>query len=283
SRRGTAVAVTFHPHPAKVLRPRQAPPQLTTLEQKLALLEATGVELALVVPFTLAFARLSPRAFLEQVVCGRLRTEVLCVGDNFRFGHRHAGDVALLRSLAAELNFEIEIVPPVVVGGRTASSTAIRQLVTEGQVGQAAQLLGRPFALTGEIKPGAGRGQKLAFPTLNMAPEQECLPGRGVYVSETVLGEQVWPSATNVGVRPTFDGRGLVVESHLLGFSGAVTGGRLEVRFRERLRAEKKFPTPEALQAQIADDVARARTFFAQGERHEIATEDRRHGEKPVS
>lgn len=265
ARRGTAVAMTFDPHPDKVLAPRAAPPLLTRPEQRLALLEAAGIEVVVVLPFTRELSQLSPRQFVEQIVCRGLRTEVLCVGANFRFGHRQAGDVAVLRGLAKELGFALRVVPPVVVRGQTASSSLIRRLVSQGRVAQAARLLGRPFALTGELQPGAGRGAPLGFPTLNLVPEQECLPARGVYSTETFIAGRAYPSATNVGVRPTFDPakRKLLVESHLLDFSETVTRGHLEVHFRERLRPEKKFPSPRALRTQIARDVERTRQFFA--------------------
>lgn len=260
--RGTAVAMTFDPHPERVLAPEAASPLLTTLAQKLALLEAGGIELALVVPFTRQLSQLAPRQFIEEIVCRRLGTQVLCVGSNFRFGHRQAGDVRLLCELSGLLGFRLRVVPPVLVRGQTASSSLIRSLVEEGRVAEASRLLGRPFALTGQIQPGAGRGRPLGFPTLNLQPEQECLPARGVYTTETLVAGRAFRSATNVGLRPTFDGSALVVESHLLDFSETVASGRLEVRFHQRLREEKKFPSPEALQAQIARDVARTRLFF---------------------
>jgi len=263
ARRGTAVAMTFEPHPVKVLAPERAAARLTTLEQKLKLLETTGLDAVLVLPFTLELSRWSPRQFVEEFVCRRLRTEVLYVGANFRFGHRQAGDVALLGALARELGFALKVFPRVVVRGQTASSTLIRHLISEGKVEAAARLLGRSYALTGNIQAGAGRGAPLGFPTLNFAPEQECLPARGVYITETLVDDEPFPAATNVGVRPTFGGERLVVESHLLNFSRQVPAGRLEVRFLKRLRGEKKFPSTETLRRQIARDVAHARRFFA--------------------
>lgn len=282
ARRGTAVALTFDPHPARVLG-RPVPPLLTTLAQKLTLLEAAGLDFALVLPFTRVLSRLSPRQFVEEIVGRRLGTRALYVGSNFRFGHRAAGDVRALRALARELGFAMEVVPRVKVGGQTASSTLIRRLLAAGRVRPAARLLGRPFALTGDIRPGQGRGAPLGFPTLNLVPEQECLPARGVYVTQTLVAGKAFPSATNVGVRPTFapkapargwpasgghppradGGQGLVVESHLLGFERTLKQGRLEVRFHERLRPEKKFSSPTALRAQIRRDVERARRAFA--------------------
>jgi riboflavin kinase/FMN adenylyltransferase len=262
-RRGTAVALTFDAHPAKVLTPESVPPLLLTLEQKLGLIEAAGIDLALVLPFTPAFSQLSPRRFIEEVVRGRLGAAVLCVGATFRFGHRQEGDAAMLAELARASGFDLRIIAPVVYRGRTASSTLIRHLISAGEVTRAARLLGRPFALTGDIRAGAGRGRKLNLHTLNIVPEQECLPARGVYITETLLEAGAYLSATNVGVRPTFDASGLMVESHLLDFSRMVRRGRLEVRFHERLRAEKKFPSPQALRQQIGRDVERTRRFFA--------------------
>lgn len=272
---GASVAMTFHPHPAHVLG-REAPPLLTTLEQRLRLLEENGIAVALVMEFTRELSLLSPRAFLEEIVCRRLGTRAVCVGENFRFGHRQAGDVRLLEELSQELGFSVRIIPPVVVNGQVASSSLVRRLVAEGDVAAAAELLGRAFALTGEVVAGAGRGRELGFPTLNMQPEQECTPGRGVYITETLIEGIGHPSATNVGVRPTFDGSTFahraeresrhggpaVVESHLLGFSGTTQARRLEVRFLERLRREQKFPSPEALRDQIHRDVEAARQFF---------------------
>lgn len=266
---GAAVAMTFHPHPARVLG-RSAPPLLTTLEQRLRLLEENGIAVALALEFTRELSLLSPRAFLEEIVCRRLGTRVVCVGENFRFGHRQAGDVRLLEELSEELGFSVRTIPPVVVNGQVASSSLVRRLLAEGDVAGAAALLGRPFSLTGEVVTGAGRGRELGFPTLNMQPEQECTPGQGVYITETSLEGRLHPSATNVGVRPTFDdawtGMGLqgstVVESHLLDYSGRGGSRRAEVRFHQRLRREQKFSSPEELREQIARDVEAARRFF---------------------
>ncbi len=268
-RHGTSVAVTFDPHPAKVLSPQTAPPALMTLVQKLALLQSAGMDAAVVVPFTREFSQLSPQAFVEEVLRARLGATVICVGQNFRFGHRHAGDVALLERLAVASGFAVRVVPPVVIGGETASSSLIRGLVMKGEVARAATFLGRWFALSGEIRPGAGRGQRMDFPTLNVAAEQECLPARGVYIAEALLEGQTYPAATNIGVRPTFDGSGLTVEAHLLGFSRQLTAGRLELHFLERLREEIKFASADALRAQIAQDVQRTRQYFAQ-RRHPV-------------
>ncbi len=259
---GTAVVMTFDPHPARVLAPERAPSRLTTDEQRLALLESAGVDFVLVVAFKPEFSQLSPRSFVEDLIHRQLGANVVCIGANFRFGHGQAGDARFLAALGKEFRFEVQVVDPVVVDGVVASSSAVRSRVSEGDVRAAARLLGRLFSLTGAVRKGEGRGRQLGFPTLNFSPEQECLPAHGVYVTETRMAGEFCESVTNVGVRPTFDGTALVVESHLL-TSPDTEAVRLEVRFLERLREERKFPSLRALQSQIAQDVEHARQFFA--------------------
>jgi len=223
-----------------------------------------GLEAAVVLPFTLDLARLSPEEFVEQILVRGLHVRAVLVGENFHFGHKQAGNVALLRELGARHSFAVEIIPPVALDGEIVSSTAIRREIASGTVTHAARLLGRPFVLTGEIIPGTGTGRRFTFPTLNLKPDQELLPARGVYVTRTLLEGETKSrrSVTNVGMRPTFNGSSLSVETHLLDFSGNVTAKRMEVRFWKRLREEKKFANPEELRAQIARDIASARRFF---------------------
>jgi len=187
------------------------------------------------------------------------------VGENFHFGHKQAGNVALLRELGSRFGFAVEIIPPVALDGEIVSSTAIRREIAAGSVTHAGRLLGRPFVLTGEIVPGTGTGRRFTFPTLNLNPDQELLPARGVYITRTLLEGEAKSrrSVTNVGMRPTFNGASLSVETHLLDFSGEVTAKRMEVRFWKRLREEKKFSGPEELRAQIARDIATANRYFS--------------------
>ena len=262
-RTGTLAAViTFSPHPVSVLRPERAPAQLETFDQRLARLEALGLDAVLVLHFDLAMAALSPEQFVRRILIDSLRTSAVLVGENFRFGHRQSGDVRVLTALGRQLDFAVESIPPVVARGKIVSSSAIRDALRAGRVGQAARFLGRPFSLAGEIRPGTGTGRRFVFPTLNLATKQECLPAHGVYATETLLDGRVYRSATNVGVRPTFDGTHLTIESHLFDFSREITSGPLEVRFWHRLRDEQKFSGPDALRAQIHGDLARARSFF---------------------
>lgn len=257
-----ATVITFDPHPLKVLRPAQAPPLVCTLRQRLDGFASLGIEAALVLHFDMALAARSPEQFVNEFLAGPLRAKAVWVGANFRFGHKQAGTATTLRELGTRLGFAVEIAEPVVSNGEIVSSTAVRRAVSEGRVADAMRLLARPFALTGEIRKGEGRGSTILVPTLNLAPEQELMPKTGVYATETIVDGRAYRSATNVGFRPTFNGTSLSVESHLFGFNEQRTAGRLEVRFRERLRDERKFSGPEELRQQISADLGQAREFF---------------------
>jgi len=255
-------AVTFDPHPLKILRPEHAPLLLSTLEQRLGWMEESGLEAAVVLPFTAELAQVGAADFVAQMLAGALRVERIFVGDNFRFGHKHAGDVALLERLAPKYGYEVEIVPPFTLDGEPVSSTAVRRAVSEGRVEDAARLLGRPYALSGHVVTGTGTGGREVVPTLNLAFEQELPPAQGVYATEARVGGRWHRAATNVGVRPTFNGSGLTVESNLFDFNERVTSGEMEVRFRKRIRGEKKFASAAELKAQIARDLDQVRGFF---------------------
>jgi riboflavin kinase/FMN adenylyltransferase len=270
-----SAVVTFDPHPLRVLRPEQAPRMIQTLAQRLEGFDRMGVDAALVLRFDRALSLLSPEEFIQRILIHRLHLAAILVGANFCFGHRGAGDVRLLAHFGKQHGFDVEIVSPVEVEGRVVSSSAVRNVIAEGNVADAVPLLGRPFSLTGEIRPGAGRGRRILFPTLNLVPEQELLPKHGVYATESVIGESVHRSVTNVGTRPTFDGQGVTVESYLLGFQEQVTGGPMEVRFHARLRDEQKFPGPDQLRAQMTRDIAAAQHYFSRhgGPEHASASE----------
>src|SRR5271170_986197 len=255
--------LTFYPHPARVLRPQQAPSLLETLPQRLADFAALGIAAALVLEFDAELAQASAEEFAKKYLVETMRARVVLVGATFRFGHKQLGNVELLKELGRKWEFAVEIVTPVVEGGAVVSSTAIREAVRAGRVEDARRMLGRPFALVGEIRTGTGQGRKLVVPTLNLATEQETLPKTGVYVSETVLSGATYHSVTNVGVRPTFDGTRLAIESHLFDFSEALTAGPMKVRFLQRLRDEQKFSGPEALREQVLKDIGSAKAIFA--------------------
>jgi phosphoribosyl 1,2-cyclic phosphate phosphodiesterase len=260
-----ATALTFDPPPLKLLRPEAAPLRLSTNQQRMEWFGAVGLEAAVVLPFTMELSRLSPTDFVEQILVRDLCMKTVLVGENFRFGHRQTGNVQLLRELGARHNFEVAIIPPVLYHGEIVSSTIIRREISEGGVSHAGRLLGRPFVLSGEVVKGTGTGTRFTFPTLNLAPDQELLPGRGVYITRTYFSGLLRSvrSVTNVGMRPTFNGTALTVETHLIDFAPENTPQRIEVRFWKRLRQEKKFANADELRAQIAKDIDQAARFFS--------------------
>ena len=202
---------------------------------------------------------------MDEILVRQLQVRAIVVGDNFRFGHRQAGDVKFLRDLGMRYGFEVVVHTPVALEGEIVSSTLIRKQIAEGDVTHAARLLGRPFVLTGELVRGTGTGRKFLFPTLNLKPDQELLPARGVYITRTVLEGETSShrSVTNIGMRPTFNGSALTIETHLLDYSGNFAPKHIEIRFWKRLREEKKFASPDDLRLQIARDISTANKFFA--------------------
>jgi riboflavin kinase/FMN adenylyltransferase len=260
-----STALTFDPPPLKLLRPELAPLRLSTNQQRIEWFGAVGLEAAVVLPFTMELSQLSPTDFVEKILVQNLCMKMVLVGENFRFGHRQAGNVKLLRELGQRLGFEVAIIPPVEYHGEVVSSTIIRREITAGDVSHAGRLLGRPFVLSGQVVGGTGTGSKFTFPTLNLQQDQELLPGKGVYVTRTYFPGLLRSvrSVTNVGMRPTFNGSGLTVETHLIDYTPERTPERIEVRFWKRLRPEKKFSGPEALRTQIAKDIASATRFFS--------------------
>ena len=265
-----STVLTFDPLPRKVLNPEAAPSRLSSNSQRTKWFGELGLESAIIMPFTLDLARLSPEDFVDQILVGDLQVRAVLVGENFHFGHRQAGDVKLLRELGMRLGFDVVVIPPVLHTGEIVSSTSIRKAISEGNITRADRLLGRPFVLTGEVVGGSGVGTRFTFPTLNLRAEQEILPARGVYVTRTLLeGEtKTRRSVTNIGVRPTFNGSDVTIETHLLNFSENVKPKRIEVHFWKRLRAEKKFSGPEELRGQIARDIASADRYFSRFRRY---------------
>lgn len=252
----TPAVLTFDPHPAKVLAPDRAPKLLMTIGQRLRAFESEGIEAVLLLPFSFEFAKLTPEEFVRGILVDTLKAKLILVGDDFRFGHKQAGDIETLRALGRQCGFEVSPVAAIGHKRERISSTAIRNLVTDGLVSRACRMLGAPFALEGAVVKGLGIGSKQTVPTLNMAPENETLPKNGVYVTRTrdfSSGRQ-WLSITNVGYRPTFDGAGLTVETFLLGPFDGHTPERIEVGFLKFVRDERRFETPEELKKQIFRD-----------------------------
>lgn len=259
-----SAVLTFFPHPARVLRPAEAPPLLMTLDQRLDAIRQLGIDAAFVLRFDMQLAALAPEDFVRRFLVDTLRARMVLVGGNFRFGHRQAGDVRMLVQLGQRWGFELKILQPVIKDGIVVSSTAIRGALREGRVDEARNLLGRPYALAGEIRTGTGQGRKLIVPTLNLATEQEMLPKNGVYATEVTVQKKTYRAATNVGFRPTFDGGHITIESHLFDFSENLASGKMEVHFWARLRDEQKFSGPDALRRQVLKDIEEARRYFAE-------------------
>ena len=260
------VAATFDPHPRAVLWPGNEPKLLTIPEVRRELLLACGVDEVREIRFDRELSKKSPHEFVLEVLAGSLDAGVVVVGKNFRFGHKASGDVAVLRRCMQEAGGEAYAVPISNVLGEDISSTRIRELVVEGEVRQAARLLGRQYLLRGEVVEGDKRGRTLGFPTANVLPDERALvPGRGVYVGHARLESEHYGACTNVGTAPTFDRRDSRVEAYLLGYEGDLYTKVVDVTFEERLRPEKRFPGIVELKEQIARDVEEARNFLGEG------------------
>ena len=251
---GNDTVLTFEPHPLQVIRPEAAPKLLTSFPIKSDLIASLKVEELVVIPFDHRFAEQTPQEFIDHVLVEKLGATRISVGENFRFGHRAAGDTA---TLAADPRFETMVVPLVEVDGEIVSSSHIRGLIQAGEVEAAARMLGAPFQLRGEVVTGDRRGRELGFPTANLVPDEALVhPGHGVYAARA--GGDC--AAVNVGVRPTFGtGRAVLIEAYLLDRDVDLYGQTLQVEFVARLRGERRFETADALVEQMRRDVARTR------------------------
>ncbi|AXO33804.1 bifunctional riboflavin kinase/FAD synthetase [Micromonospora chalcea] len=256
-----SVVVTFDPHPAEVVRPGSHPAVLTEPARKAELIEALGVDVLCVVPFTVEFSRLPPEAFVHDVLVEHLHAALVVVGDNFRFGHRAAGDVPLLERLGRTFGFAVEGAPLVAEAGTVFSSTYIRSCVDAGDVGAAAAALGRPHRVEGVVVRGDQRGRELGYPTANLLTHRHAaVPADGVYAARLVRrdGEPL-AAAVSIGTNPTFSGRERRVEAYALDFSGDLYGERLALDFVAHLREQRTYDAIEPLVAQMAEDVERTR------------------------
>jgi riboflavin kinase/FMN adenylyltransferase len=264
---GTPVVITFDPHPAKVLRPQDAPHLLTATQHKIALIRDLGVGHLLVVHFDREFAATAPEEFVRQLVEHAKPLREICVGHEWSFGKNRAGNLALLQKLGAQHHFDVVGIKPVAVNGTVVSSTAIRAAVEEGQFEKAAEMLGREYTILGTVKEGAHLGRKIGFPTANLSAHSEQFPPNGVYVVEARLDETVFRGVANLGYRPTIssDKPERLLELHLFDLDKNIYGQDVEVRFLRYLRPEQKFENLDALAAQIARDVQAAKATGGPG------------------
>ncbi len=260
---GTAVVLTFDPHPVKILAPHADLRFLTGKEEKLRLFEQAGIDEVVFLEFTPAFAALSPEAFAEQILAKGLGLREVFVGQHFAFGHKRTGKIDDLTDLGKRLGFIVHPTSPVMIAGGVVSSTRIRQLVIAGQVDQAADLLGRPYALRGVVSPGEGRGRTLGWPTANLrVPSDRVAPADGVYASITIVHQERLDSVAYLGTRPTFNGGERLLEVTILDGSYDLYGEALTVEFLERIRGDARFDGDTALSRQIASDVQSAKTIL---------------------
>jgi len=267
---GESVVYTFDPHPRQILTPDNAPPLLTTIEQKRELIEAAGVDVLIVEPFDREFARTSAESFIRDILHRRIAPHEVYVGYDFHFGRDREGSMRLLGELGPRLGFAVTIIPEVTIDEGDVNSTRIRKLLGEGEIERAAKLLGRAYSIRGRVIEGDRRGRTIGFPTANLDPENDVVPLSGVYAGFLRLLDPgvpnsgvEFPAVTNVGRRPTFEGRGETrAEAHLIDFDGDLYGRRVEISFTTRLRPERRFAGVDELRQQIGADVEQARKLL---------------------
>ncbi len=251
-----ALALTFEKHPTELLAPTRAPLYINTLDQRVELMKAAGIDEIVVAEFSPDLANLPKQGFMTSVLRDRLQCKRLVVGSNFRFGRNREGDTRFLHEAAPALGIGVTVVPAVIVNGGPVSSTRIRAMIARGDVEASSRLLGRRFALRGVVVQGRQIGRSIGFPTANIQTgPRQLIPGRGVYAVEVKVAKTVYPGVCSIGTRPTFDGRSVTVEVHLPGFEGNLYGECLDVVFCRRLRDEMKFESPQHLVEQIEQDI----------------------------
>jgi riboflavin kinase/FMN adenylyltransferase len=260
---GTAVVLTFDPHPLKILAPERCPPLITPTAKKLALMAACHLDCVVCLPFTRELADLPPATFVEDVLLGALGMQEIYVGYDFAFGKGRQGTSALLQQMGQRAGFRVHTIEPISVAGHVVSSSGIRQGIQQGRVDEAALFLGRLYALTGTVVEGYRKGRELGFPTANVQPSDELIPGRGVYAVLTDWRGERYEGVANIGYNPTFGRTRLSVEIHLFDFAAQLYGETVEVSFVKKIRDERAFPAVGDLVQQIRQDLECARTLLA--------------------
>jgi riboflavin kinase/FMN adenylyltransferase len=261
--RGTALVLTFDPHPLKILAPERCPPLLTPTPKKLALMQACQLDLVICLPFTRELANLSPTTFVEDVLLHAIGMREIYVGYDFAFGKGRSGTIALLQELGERHGFAVQIIEPITVQGRVVSSSMIRQWVQQGAVDEAARFLGRLYSIAGVVVEGYRKGREIGFPTANVRSDYEVIPARGVYAVVVDWRGRRYEGVANIGFNPTFGRSQLSIEIHLFDFAEHLYGEIIEVSFVEKIRDEQAFPSVEALVEQIREDVHTAQRLLA--------------------
>ncbi|UCD71034.1 MAG: bifunctional riboflavin kinase/FAD synthetase [Syntrophobacterales bacterium] len=259
---GEAIVFTFDPHPLQVLAPQTCPPFITPFKKKMMLVEKSGIDVLIVATFDLNLANITPEAFVKQILVNKIGIKKILVGYNYYFGKDRKGNVAMLIRLGEKFGFEVKVIEAIKINDTPVSSSKIRELIQDGKMGQAAQLLGRNYLLIGKVIWGADRGKQLGFPTANLEILNGLYPKTGVYAVEAIMGNKTYPGVANVGHRPTFGKKPLSVEVHILDFSQDIYGEEIQLVFIERIREEKAFENPDSLVRQIKTDVDEARKIL---------------------
>lgn len=255
--------LTFEPHPREFFAPESAPARLSTLREKLELLGDAGVRQTMICPFNAAFAALTAEDFVQQVLLRSLGVRHVIVGEDFRFGRSRAGDTVMLQEAGERLGFSVDAVGSVLLDGERVSSSSVRAALAAGEMMHASRLLGRHYAMDGQVSHGQKLGRQLGFATANIRIRHNPLPLSGIFAVEVAgLGERPLPGVANLGIRPTVGGTRPLLEVHLFDFDRDIYGAHISVRFLHKLRDEQRFPNFDALKAQIAADAAAARAFF---------------------
>lgn len=262
--RGTAIVITFFPHPLKVLSPERAPRLITNLKDRIELMQCCGVGHVLCLPFTQEFAGWDAERFIREILTQKIGTRKVLVGEDFRFGRNRQGDIAFLEEKGKPYRYTVQRINPVQVDGLEVSSTRIRQFIQGGRIRESAKMLGRPYSISGTVVQGDRRGRTLGFPTANLATEAELLPPNGVYAVWVILGDNRRPGVASLGVKPTFSGRQFSIEAHIFDFDAEIYGATLRMEFIEWIREERSFPDARALAEQIDRDARQARRILEQ-------------------
>jgi len=259
---GTSMLMTFEPHPMSVLKPDKFIGVITPIYMKKRLIEESGIDVLIIIPFTPEFRMISADRFVKDVLVGGVEIKELFVGYDFRFGKDGTGNTLLLQHLSEEYGFSFHIVEAITLKGDKIGSNAIRKFIQKGDMARVKEFLDRPFMIDGTVIEGSKRGQEMGFPTINIETHFTLIPGRGVYISEVETGEGRYPSVTNIGYNPTFRDKRFSIETHMLNFHGDLYGHKVTIVFHERIRDEKRFGTVDALIKRITMDVDIARKYF---------------------
>jgi len=262
---GTSGLMTFQPHPREFFAPASAPNLLTPDAKKFELIEEAGVDVLFVLPFDARVASMGRREFVSEIVRGRCQAVRMVVGHDFHFGRDALGDYHYLKRVGPQMGFDVIQAPPLYIEGERVSSTAIRESVIQGDLNKTRLFLGRPYSIVGEVIAGRGVGHELGFPTANIAPYHTAVPAQGVYAAEVKIGNQMLPAAVNIGIAPTVRQETVLIEAHLIGFTGNLRGCRIEVTFHKRLRPERRFGSRTELSSAIAEDIAAVKSHFESG------------------